>query len=93
MTDADLPGEDGRGAEETSTDSRAEKLEDPWRGIPATLLDGPSYHIDRPAGEGRGAEETSTDSRAEKLEDPWRGIPATLLDGPSYDVDSAGDRG
>lgn len=46
MTDVDLPGEDGRGAEETSTDSRAEKLENPWRGIPATLLDGPSYDVD-----------------------------------------------
>ncbi|WLS43394.1 hypothetical protein Q3V37_18490 [Micromonospora profundi] len=91
MTDTGLHGEDRHGAEDSSTGSRHEDLEDPWYGIPATLLDGPGYHIGGPPGEWRDAQETRGKSRAENVEDPWRGIPATLLDGPFYDADPAGD--
>ncbi|WP_433309729.1 hypothetical protein ACQP0U_21175 [Micromonospora sp. CA-269861] len=91
MTDTGAHGEDGRDAEDSAAGSRREDLEDPWRGIPATLLDGPGYRIGGPAGEGRHAQETLGNSRHEDLGDPWRGIPATLLDGPFYDPDAAGD--
>ncbi|MEW1585504.1 hypothetical protein AB0283_08665 [Micromonospora vinacea] len=91
MTDTGRPGKEGRDAEDSAAGSRHENLEDPWRGIPATLLDGPGYRIDGLAGDGRDAPETPEDSRAENLEDRWRGIPATLLDGPFYDAGPAGD--
>ncbi|MFI6240462.1 hypothetical protein ACIBEF_11340 [Micromonospora sp. NPDC050795] len=91
MTATDAHGEDGRDAEDSAAGSRHEDLEDPWRGIPATLLDGPGYHIGGPAGDGRDAPQTLGNSPAENGEDRWRGIPATLLDGPSYDTGPAGD--
>ncbi|MEU5671916.1 hypothetical protein ACGF3C_22555 [Micromonospora sp. NPDC047762] len=91
MTDTAAHGEDGRDAENSAADPRHEDLEDPWRGIPATLLDGPGYHIGGPVGDGRDAQQTLGNSRAENVEDRWRGIPATLLDGPFYDADPAGD--
>ncbi|MEW2428648.1 hypothetical protein AB0877_11585 [Micromonospora sp. NPDC047644] len=91
MTGTGGHGGGGRDAVNSAADSGHEDHDDPWRGIPATLLDGSGYHIGGPAGDGRDTDETLGHSRAENVEDRWRGIPATLLDGPSYDIDPAGD--